>query len=301
MHPMELIGEQLVKAIEEGSATGKWVRPWRILADQNPVSERSFSGNNLLLLGMYRYMSELTDDERYTGNHPTLKRALERVRDCGAPLTTYWATLKQWNQVGARVKLDQKGFGVVKVVIGTKETDSGDETYRYFSPYTVFNSVQVEGWTPPEEIEQPKTGEDIVQAFTGLVIQHNIQVVDEDENRAYYSIVRDYINMPPIQSFVTEDAYYATLGHEIIHWTGHKSRQDRFGTDHRGQAYAFEELVAELGSTMLGSALGMDVSSDPNVLAYLGSWSQHLREDKTAGRRALRLASAAVRFLQKGE
>ena len=47
--------------------------------------------------------------------------------------------------------------------------------------------------------------------------------------------------------------YYATILHELTHWTGHKSRCDRqekykskFFDDMN--KYAFEELVAELGA-----------------------------------------------------
>ena len=54
------------------------------------------------------------------------------------------------------------------------------------------------------------------------------------------------------------ESYYATLLHELTHWTGSPKRCDhqfdkRFG-DH---AYAVEELVAELGAAFLCTDFGI--------------------------------------------
>lgn len=298
MNPIELLAEQLVIAIENGVKGGKWVRPWRISYNVNAVTGREFTGNNQLLLGLYTMFAEREVNET---DHPKVKEAIELLKQCGAPLSQYWATLKQWNTLGATVKAGQRGFGVVLGATGKRENKLGEEEfYVYYKPYTIFNSVQVEGWTPPEEQPQPKTSEEIVQAFEQIVRTHGI-VVNEGSDEAFYHPREDKITMPPIASFVSEDAYYSVLAHEAIHWTGHSSRLDRCVTPRTTESYAFEELVAELGGTMLGGSLGMDVASDPNVLAYLAGWAKHLREDKTAGRRALSLAGKAVRYLQKGD
>jgi hypothetical protein len=50
--------------------------------------------------------------------------------------------------------------------------------------------------------------------------------------------------MPPTSLFSGFDPYYATLAHELSHWTGHASRlgrdlKNRFGT----AAYAAEVLA----------------------------------------------------------
>ena len=54
------------------------------------------------------------------------------------------------------------------------------------------------------------------------------------------------------------EGFYSTLCHELVHWSGVKARLDRdlsgrFGDD----AYAMEELVAELGSAFLCADLGI--------------------------------------------
>ncbi len=64
----------------------------------------------------------------------------------------------------------------------------------------------------------------------------------------------------------------------MIHSTGHASRlrrdlSGRFGS----RAYAREELVAELGSVLLGDQLEIG-SALENHAAYLGHWVELLKE-----------------------
>ena len=71
-------------------------------------------------------------------------------------------------------------------------------------------------------------------------------------NRACYVPGLDQVRMPPFPAFRDAVAYYAPLAHEATHWTGHARRcardlRGRFGEE----AYAAEELVAELGAAFL--------------------------------------------------
>lgn len=74
------------------------------------------------------------------------------------------------------------------------------------------------------------------------------KILFSDENRAYYAPLLDYINMPNLQQFVAHgaEAYYRVLFHELIHWTGHRSRLARKGILQMKQKnkmiYAEEEL-----------------------------------------------------------
>src|SRR3546814_18277663 len=59
---------------------------------------------------------------------------------------------------------------------------------------------------------------------------------------AYYEPTADRVTMPSVSLFDGFDHYYATLAHELSHWTGHTSRlgrdlKNRFGT----AAYRSEE------------------------------------------------------------
>src|SRR3546814_16448348 len=90
--------------------------------------------------------------------------------------------------------------------------------------------------------------------------------------------------MPSVSLFDGFDHYYATLAHELSHWTGHTSRlgrdlKNRFGT----AAYAAEELVAELSRAMLGPELGLPVTH----LDSHASYTAHSLKMLTAAHRAI--------------
>jgi len=98
-------------------------------------------------------------------------------------------------------------------------------------------------------------------------------------------------------SHATEN-YYATLLHELTHWSGHASRLkrdliNRFGDD----AYAMEELVAELGAAFLCADLCITNTPRLDHAAYVSSWLKVLRDDTRAIFTAAAKASAAVDYL----
>ncbi|MFN7882886.1 MAG: zincin-like metallopeptidase domain-containing protein, partial [bacterium] len=80
---------------------------------------------------------------------------------------------------------------------------------------------------------------------------------------AFYRPLTDTIHMPDRTRFVgsatssATECLYSTLLHELTHWTGIKTRCDReFGKRFGDDAYAMEELVAELGAAFLCADLG---------------------------------------------
>jgi antirestriction protein ArdC len=117
--------------------------------------------------------------------------------------------------------------------------------------YTVFNVEQIDGlpeiyYAKAESTRDPVARIDHAEKFlhaTGAKIAH-------DGTRAYYSLSADAVQMLPCESFRDADSYYATLAHELTHWTCSKNRLDRDFGGHRfgSNAYAQEELVAELGA-----------------------------------------------------
>ena len=114
--------------------------------------------------------------------------------------------------------------------------------------------------------------------------------VVEKGMRACYSPILDLVMTPPIENFHSDEEYYSTLFHELVHSTGHPKRLNRkfgaFGND----AYSFEELVAEIGGAMLCGMSGIVESTIENSAAYIRSWSKRLRQDDTL---IVKAASAA--------
>ena len=106
--------------------------------------------------------------------------------------------------------------------------------------------------------------------------------------------------MPPFEAFKDAESYYATLGHEAVHWTRHASRLDRSFDQKRfgDEGYAREEFVAEIGSAFLAADLGLYLEPREDHAAYLASWLTILKQDKRTVFVAASFAQKAVDLLQ---
>jgi antirestriction protein ArdC len=118
-------------------------------------------------------------------------------------------------------------------------------------------------------------------------------------NRAFYSGGSDHVQMPPFECFNSPESYYATLAHELTHWTKHPKRLDReFGRKKWGdEGYAREELVAELGAAFLCADLGLTPEAGTDHAAYIQSWLKVLKNDKRAIFSAAAHAQKAADYL----
>ena len=224
----------------------------------------------------------------------------------------YWLTFKQADALGAHVRKGEHGSLVVYANTFHKtETDqnSGEEVEKdipFMKAYTVFNANQVEGlpehYTPalPEQPAAPVEDRNATLeqffAATGAVIR-------QGGDRAFYAIGSDHVQMPPFPAFHNAESYYATLSHEITHWTRHPSRLDRdFGRKQWGdEGYAKEELVAELGSAFLCAELGITPETREDHAAYIASWLKALKDDKRFIFSAAAHAQRAVDFLTRSQ
>ncbi len=216
-----------------------------------------------------------------------------------------WMTYKQAQELGAQVRKGEKGSPVVFADrLHRKETDdNGDEISReipFLKGYTVFNCEQIEGlpahYTAPAApvLDPVQRIESIEQFFakTGADIHHG-------GDRAYYAIQNDYVQMPPFETFHDAESYYATLAHEMTHWTRHEKRLNReFGRKRWGdEGYAAEELVAELGSAFLSADLGLTPEPREDHASYIAHWLTVLKNDNRAIFTAAAHAERACGFL----
>jgi antirestriction protein ArdC len=216
-----------------------------------------------------------------------------------------WMTFKQALELGAHVRKGEHGTQVVYVSrITRSETDAetGAESPReipFMRTYAVFNVDQIEGLPPHYYAiaQQPEPAQRIAHAeaflaATGAEVHHG-------GTRAYYRISTDTIQMPPFESFPEAESYYATRGHETVHWTRHPSRlardfeQKRYGDE----GYAMEELVAELGAAFLCADLSLTPEARDDHAAYIASWIKVLKNDKRAIFTAASHAQRALDFL----
>ena len=278
------VTDRIVAALETG--TRPWMQPWNApKEDRQPLLPlRScgtpYRGINVLLLW---------------GD------AIDKGFSCNS-----WMTYKQAEERGAHVRKGEKGSLVVYADRATKtETnDKGEETehsFAFLKSYTVFNVEQIEGlsagfYEKPAPRDEGRTVDLIEEAeefFAGTAAKFR-----HGGNRAFYSPVADFIQLPEQQAFVDAESYAATKAHELIHWTGHEGRMAReFGKRFGDSAYAFEELVAELGSAFLCAGLGIAPEPREDHAAYLACWLAVLKEDKRAIFAAAAHAQRAADFL----
>lgn len=193
----------------------------------------------------------------------------------------FWATYKQWAETGAQVRKGEKSCPVVFWKMLNDEQDACNVRNARFvaRAFHVFNVAQVDGFEAPDapRLPEPERSERAEAFFTAIGAD-----MRQGGNRAFYSVGSDYIQMPLFVAFAESSMYYSTLAHETIHWTGHVSRcarnlKGRFGTE----AYAAEELIAELGAAFLCADLGLTLEPREDHAAYIASWlAKVLKNDK---------------------
>jgi antirestriction protein ArdC len=163
--------------------------------------------------------------------------------------------------------------------------------------YTVFNADQVDGLELPAPAERTMN-ESIASCEAFIKAQRAI--IKHGGNRAFYVPSADYIQLPELDQFKSSADYYATSLHELSHWTGHESRLNRdFSGRFGNEAYAFEELVAELGSAMLCAHNKID--GQLQHANYIASWLKVLKDDPKNILKASALAQKILTFTTKEE
>ena len=183
---------------------------------------------------------------------------------------------------------------IKKDVVNPETMMTEEAVYACLKTYYVFNAEQVEGIEikPVSSIDKPFMNNievDNLVTRTQAVVRHG-------GNSAYYKSDDDYINMPLKSDFNDEPSYYATLLHELTHWSGAKHRLDRTKGKRFGDtAYAFEELIAELGAAFLCQQHG--ISGDLRHAGYIDSWLKALKNDNKAIFKASGLAQQASDFI----
>lgn len=278
------VTDKIVADLENGVRT--WLKPWNAEHAAGRITRPlRFNGTP------------------YNGINVLMLWASAVERGFAAPI---WMTFKQASALGGHVRKGEKGSLVVYANTITRtevDADTGEEEERdipFMKGYTAFNVEQIEGLPahyyavaepqldPVERIEKVES----FFAATRADIRHG-------GNQAYYAVSSDYVQMPPFEAFRDAESYYATLAHEVTHWTRHKSRLDRdFGRKRWGdEGYAAEELVAELGSAFLAADLELTPEPREDHAAYIGSWLKVLKNDKRAIFTAAAHAQRAADFL----
>ncbi|WP_437884540.1 ArdC family protein [Pseudomonas sp. LRF_L74] len=289
----QTVTDKIISVLNEGAIP--WIKPWSAHSTSgyqpfpvNAVSQRPYSGINLLLLWAEARMQGYTQDRWLTFNQA--RKAGGHVRKGEQ------STLAVLYKPMERDALDENGIPIL---------DENDEVkqvrFALLRNHFLFNIEQTEGLEHllPEPDTQPESSFDANAKAEALMLQSGAQIRHKNGDDAFYSPIRDFIQLPTKEQFHDEGGYYATALHELTHWSGHQSRLGREGvvtpTRFGTPQYAFEELVAEMGAAFLCAHTG--VQGELRHEGYLQSWLDLLREDKRAIFRASGQARTASEYL----
>ena len=276
----ERVTSQIINAIEEG--VSNWRMPWHTsgkfaFSPVNVTSKKPYRGINTVCLWAAAQAKGYQRGE--------------------------WATYQQWQERKAQVRKGEKATLVVfwKFANNSAETDDGDDSPRsgsrllFTRGYSVFNEAQVDGYTPKVDTETPI--EQRIESAEVFFQRINARVIHRG-NRAFYSPADDTITLPPFPAFFTPVDYYSTRAHETGHWTARADRCNReLGKRFGDNAYAMEELIAELTAAFTCAHLGLSTEPRPDHAAYMDSWLKVLKADKRAIFTAASKAQQAADFL----
>jgi antirestriction protein ArdC len=269
------IARTLIDAMERGDTP--WQKPWnaKALRPINPTSGNGYRGINRILLALSG-----RDDPR-------------------------WMTYQQAQANKWQVRRGEKGLAIVKLVeLGAREASLANaypsavqapgqeatERQRVFAlrRYTVFNAEQIDGvpeWEAGAKldfnpVERAEAMISALQEQTGLIVVHG-------GSQACYIPTLDEVRLPAKASFHSVYDYYSTAMHECAHSSLDESRTNRreaLSKKWGDEAYAMEELRAEICSAILAAETGVPMSQAhiDNHAAYLKSWIKVVAADPMA-------------------
>ena len=262
--PAARITATIIEKLEQG--TKPWIKPWRGVPISRPLRScgTPYRGMNTFWLWM--------------------------MAEASGFASPYWMTYRQCAKLGGQVRKGEKSSIAIFYKTYEKEVETPDggedtETRRVLRSYAIFNADQCDdlpAMYSPEPLMEPVEPAGRRRRIDAFFARIDAQLRHKG-SEAYYEPVRDRITMPPTTLFEGFDHYYATLAHELSHWTGHSSRLDRDLKNRFGsEAYAAEELVAELSSAILGAELGLPVTHLDNHASYISHWLKLLKSDDRA-------------------
>lgn len=281
----EAVTNQIISAIEQGP--GKVIMPWHstggaITRPTNVSSGNAYRGVNTVALWAA------------AANHGFAEGL--------------WGTYRQWQDRGAQVRKGEKS----SLIIFYKEFDTDDadlhdndrlkERRFMVRASRVFNVAQVDGYKRPD-VDVTSDPVDPI-AHADAFVKASGARIREAGDSAFYHPAKDAITMPNrfrfrhTETSSATEGWYSVLFHELVHWTGADHRLARtFGERFGDDAYAMEELVAELGAAFLCSDLKITAEPRPDHAAYIDHWLRIMKGDKKAIFAAASAAARATEYL----
>ncbi|EOG3621676.1 TPA: zincin-like metallopeptidase domain-containing protein [Pseudomonas putida] len=288
------VTNKIVSALSQGVIP--WIKPWTTSGSSanapfpiNAITRRPYAGINIPLLWAEARLRGYRQDRWLTYNQARKAGGHVRKGEQSTLAVLYKPMSKEAHDEDGQVVRDEQGN--IKMV-----------QFALLRTHCLFNIEQTEGLPNDEqhrdESEDPVAFIDHAPAER-LLAASGARIDHRYGDDAFYLPIRDLIQLPTKAQFVDVGSYYATALHELTHWSGHHARLNREGITgghaFGSAAYAFEELVAEMGAAFLCALTG--TQGELRHEEYLASWLKILKEDKRAIFRASGQAREASEYL----
>lgn len=273
----------IISRLEAGTAP--WRRPWSLTGEGGrPLRHEGTPYNGINCLWLWS------------------------IADVRGYRSRYWMTARQASELGARVRRDATPTMSIYAASFRKAGKPnllGEATshfIRFLRHYIIYNADEIDGlpsyYYPRDIAPTPillSQRQEAIDAFFAPIpaeIRHG-------GDGAYFSPLRDYVQLPHPGSFRSADAYASVKAHELAHWSGGRTRLDRtFGKRFGDAAYCVEELVAECTSAAICAELGLPSELHDSHASYISDWLSVLRADHTAIFAAAVKAEQAFNYLR---
>ncbi|WP_338438717.1 ArdC family protein [Synechococcus elongatus] len=277
----EEVTSRIIALLEQG--TKPWVKPWSVESGgfRNALTGHIYSGCNPLICAidsmLFGYQSQ-----QFVGAAQAKQQGW-KIRKGSKSTWLLWG--------GTASKTEEN-------------PETGEEVTRFYSAAKWLQTFNLDCLDdsesshkkPPEFSETEGQQHEPIAAVEQFIASQKAQITTGGVEAFYYP-TGDRVVVPELSAFSSAESYYATLIHELSHWTGHPSRLDRDQSGRFGSAsYAFEELIAELGAAFCGDRLGICTDLE-NHASYLDHWLEKLRSDKKAFFKAASQARKAADLL----
>lgn len=265
----KLVAATIIKQLEQGTAP--WQIPWERNTPAfelpfNAITGKRYKGINILSL-----LSASRSDPRWVTFKQAEAQGWKVKKGEKASLIQYIKT-HDYNPLKddqGKIVINESGRPVQELQMLNKPL---------IANAWVFNGEQINGMPPLIRAEKSEHSWEVIDRAENLIKESKAHIIHNREDRAYYNITQDKIVMPMRHQFPSADRYYATILHELGHWTAHEDRLDRNILYHYGsEGYAREELRAEIASLLIGHEL--NIGHDPSShIAYVDSWIKILKD-----------------------
>ena len=289
MNIYEMVTDRIIQKLEDAEKSGekfRWIKPFDITCGVryacNYETQIPYTGINRLLAEPDEYLTFNQVKKMNDKNKDDFLKV--RKNSKGVPIL--YVNWKEVLDADGNVKTDKEGNTVKK---------------PFFKYYTVFSRQDIinkEGENLPSKFPTRHYNHEEIEAltrrellrFTSMINHYcanngiELQFVN-DGTRAYFSPTDKVIRIPNLSNFNSIFEFVSTLAHETIHSTMLLTNRVPLNEFQNRENYSREELVAEIGSSMLISQFKIpdDSPNKDNDISYISGWRNFIKDSNTKG------------------